>query len=67
MPVLSKPWFFLFAGFVVPGYVIWSRGWRGVGWVLLHSVLWLVAVTVTYFFVYLLVFGPEWRPPEVEG
>src|SRR4051794_29487850 len=29
--VSSLAWFFLLAGIVVPGYVIWTRKWRGVG------------------------------------
>ena len=39
-PTLSRPWVFLFAGLVVPGYVLWSRKWRGAGWLVLHIILW---------------------------
>jgi hypothetical protein len=42
IPRFSRPWFFLLAGLVVPVYVIWSRGWRGAGWVVLNALLWLV-------------------------
>jgi len=43
---LSQQWFFLAAGLLVPVYVIWSRGWRGVGYVALHSVLGYLLATV---------------------
>ncbi len=41
---LSKPWFFLFAIAVVPSYVIWSRGWRGLGLVALHAFCWFLGI-----------------------
>ena len=41
IPLLLQPWFLMFALVSVPGYVVWTRGWRGVGWVLLHSVCWI--------------------------
>src|SRR5688572_16537218 len=31
IPMLARPWFFLLAIVVVPGYVVWSRRWRGLG------------------------------------
>ena len=46
IPLLSQHWFFLAAGLLVPGYVIWSRGWRGVGYVALHGVLGYLLATV---------------------
>lgn len=49
IPLLSRPWFFLFAGLVVPVYVIWTRGWRGVGWVVLNALLWLVLANATMY------------------
>jgi UDP-N-acetylmuramyl pentapeptide phosphotransferase/UDP-N-acetylglucosamine-1-phosphate transferase len=60
IPKMSLPWFFLFAVFAVPAYVIWSRNWRGVGLVLLH----LIGFCVLYVLVSSvggeLVFGDEW-------
>jgi hypothetical protein len=46
IPLLSQQWFFLAAGLLVPVYVIWSRGWRGVGYVALHGVLGYLLATV---------------------
>jgi hypothetical protein len=41
IPAMSRTWFFLFAWCMVPGYVIQTRGWRGVGWLALHGVVWV--------------------------
>ena len=40
IPMLARPWFFLLAGFLVPGYVIWSRRGWGVALVLMHLACW---------------------------
>jgi hypothetical protein len=40
IPLLSRDWFFILAGFIVPGYVIWSRRWRGLFYLLLCTVSW---------------------------
>jgi hypothetical protein len=47
IPPLSKIWFYVLAVFLVPGYVMWSRGWRGLGWVVLNAVAWYALATVT--------------------
>jgi len=60
IPILARPWFFLLAGFVVPGYVIWSRGWRGAGWVILHAGGWYGLATVIMHAGGTVVFGDEW-------
>lgn len=54
IPMLAKPWFYLFAGLLVPLYVVWSRGWRGIGWVLFHAFFWYVAATVSMYASYFL-------------
>jgi hypothetical protein len=41
IPMLSRQWFFLGACPLVPGYVIWSRQWAGLGWVVLHTAGWI--------------------------
>jgi hypothetical protein len=64
IPVLARPWFFLLAGVVVPGYVIWSRRWRGVGWVVLHAALWFVLATVAMHAGGMFVYGYEWLRPS---
>jgi hypothetical protein len=46
IPTMARWFFVLFAGIVVPGYVIWSRGWRGVGWVAIHLFCWIVLATI---------------------
>jgi hypothetical protein len=60
IPVLARPWFFLLAGLVVPGYVLWSRGWRGVGLVALHAALWYALATVAMHVGGVAVYGEEW-------
>jgi hypothetical protein len=48
-PIVSgaKFFFFIFAVFVVPCYVIWTRGWRGLGWVILNGVAWFMLAMAT--------------------
>jgi hypothetical protein len=60
IPLNSQAWFFLLAGIVVPGYVIWSRGWRGIGWVLLNLICWYMLTTVVMHAGGLMVFGEDW-------
>jgi len=42
IPRSQQIWFYVFAPLVVPGYVILTRGWRGLGWVLFHALGWFV-------------------------
>ncbi|HEX4607875.1 MAG TPA: zinc ribbon domain-containing protein [Urbifossiella sp.] len=46
IPLLARPWFVLFAGLLVPGYVVRTRGWRGAVWVVAHAVGWVVVASV---------------------
>src|SRR5438132_4247610 len=48
IPILARPWFFLFGWLLVPGYVVWSRGWRGVLWIVLHCFGWYALATATW-------------------
>jgi hypothetical protein len=40
VPAMSRTWFVVFAAAVVPGYAVWSRGWRGAGWAALAAAGW---------------------------
>lgn len=60
IPLLARPWFFLLAGLVVPGYVIWSRGWRGVGWVVLNAFVWYASAFIVMQAGGYLVYGDDW-------
>ena len=60
IPMFAQPWFVVFAVPLVPAYVIWTRRWPGVGWLVLHSALWYALATVTMHVGGLLVFGAEW-------
>lgn len=60
IPLLSQPWFFIGAGILVPGYVIWSRRWHGVGWLVLNTILWCAVATVVMHVGGVIVFGREW-------
>lgn len=57
IPASSRVWFFVFAGIVVPGYVVYSRGWRGAGWVALHGALWYAVANVVMYGGWLLIHG----------
>ena len=46
IPLLSCNWFVLFAPYLIPMYLLWSRGWRGALWVAYHLVLWLLLATL---------------------
>jgi hypothetical protein len=58
--MLARPWFFVLAGLLVPGYVIWNRKWRGVGWVALNLSLWHALATAVMNGGGILVFGDRW-------
>lgn len=60
IPLLARQWFLLGAGIFVPGYVIWTRRWYGVGWLALHTILWLMITMVVMHVGGLLVFGKAW-------
>lgn len=60
IPPLSRPWFFLFAGLVVPGYVLWSRKWRGAGWLVLHIILWYAVAIVSLICGGFMIYGSAW-------
>lgn len=60
IPLLARQWFVLLAGVVVPGYVIWSRRWRGVGLVILHVLGWYLLFVIAMHAGGTLVFGREW-------
>jgi len=59
IPLLARPWFFLAGGFLVPLYVIWSRRWRGLGWMILHAALWFAVATLVMNVGGWIVFGDE--------
>lgn len=45
IPFLSRPWFFILGSVVVPCYIVWSRRWMGVLWLILIPILWIVVAT----------------------
>ncbi|HQU42023.1 MAG TPA: hypothetical protein PK867_04390 [Pirellulales bacterium] len=47
IPMTARWWFVLLGVFVVPAYVIWSRGWRGWAWVAVNFVAWVGLSTLT--------------------
>lgn len=61
IPLFARQWFLLLAVLLVPGYVIWSRRWAGLGWVVVHTVLWYVLVGVSLYVAALLIHGQNWR------
>jgi hypothetical protein len=60
IPLLSQQWFILIAGWLAPGYVVWSRGWCGVGWLILNVFGWQLVATVMMHAAGTILFGVEW-------
>lgn len=61
-PLMTQPWIILFGAVAGPGYVIWSRRWRGAGWLLLHLVLASVLANVVTFVGFSILFGNGGQP-----
>lgn len=57
LPLLSHSWFFQAGIPLAPGYFITTRGWRGLGWVILHLFLGCVVVFVTMTIGGVMIFG----------
>ncbi|MDY0168228.1 MAG: hypothetical protein RBS80_16890 [Thermoguttaceae bacterium] len=57
IPESAQQWFLFFAGITVPVYVVWTRHWRGVAYVLLHAFLWYALALVIANAGYLVVYG----------
>jgi hypothetical protein len=60
IPMVSQPWFVLLAMLLVPMYMIWSRRWRGVGYLALHAALWYALATATMHVGGIILFGKDW-------
>lgn len=58
----AQAWFLLLAYFVVPGYVIVSRGWKGLLWVVVHTIGFVVVSSLAYNIAGLTRYGSEWLP-----
>ncbi|MHC5540359.1 hypothetical protein ACYOEI_19230 [Singulisphaera rosea] len=48
IPLSAQPWFVLLAPSLVPGYLVWTRGWRGVLWVMLHAIGWFSVMVIAF-------------------
>ena len=60
IPTSAQAWFLFLASFVVPGYVIVTRGWKGLGWVTLHAVAWFTLFNLAMQLTGFLEFGDAW-------
>ena len=40
IPYSQRIWFYVLAPVVVPGYILGTRGWRGLGYVVFHCLAW---------------------------
>lgn len=58
--MFTRSWMFLFATVAVPGYVIVTRKWRGVGLVLLHGFLWYALYLIALNSWGFALLGEEW-------
>lgn len=62
VPLHSRQLFFLIAALLIPAYVVWSRGWRGLGYLMLHGVLGYLLTAIVMNVVGRLVHGAQWMP-----
>ena len=60
IPVFTQSWLLMGAGIAVPIYFIWSRGWRALGWLALHTFLWLVLSAVITNAGGIILYGEKW-------
>jgi hypothetical protein len=60
IPMSAQPWFVFLAIVLVPAYVVWSRGWRGLAWLLLHVMLWFLVATISLYLGGWMIFGDAW-------
>ena len=56
----AQAWFLILAYIVVPGYVIVSRGWKGLLWVVVHAAGFIFVATLAYNFSGFARYGVEW-------
>ena len=42
IPYSLRIWFYWLAPVVVPGYILGTRGWRGLGYLVFHALAWIV-------------------------
>ena len=57
IPFNARWWFVVLGVFLVPCYVVWSRGWRGLGWVIANGIAWTVLATAATLATWLLFGG----------
>ena len=48
IPLLARPWFIILAELLVPGYVVWSRGWRGALWLTVNVIMWNLTAALSF-------------------
>src|SRR5262249_25156951 len=60
IPLSSQFWFFILSPIVVPGYVIVTRGWKGVILVLFHTVAGCTTAILAMPLAGWLYFGDDW-------
>jgi len=60
IPRSQQFWFLVLAGVVVPGYVIVTRGWRGLGWVAFHFAAWIVIAVIAMHITGAMYHGDAW-------
>ena len=60
IPMLSQGWVYIFAIVVAPAYLVWSRKWRGVGWLLLNFVAWYAVAVASFLIAGRIMFGAAW-------
>jgi hypothetical protein len=53
-------WYYLFAPIVVPGYLLGTRGWKGLAWIAFHVVAWAVVATAAMQGIGLIYWGDAW-------
>ena len=62
IPRSQQFWFLILAWLVVPGYVIVTRGWKGLGWIALNALSWFAIATLAMHITGFIYYGDAWWP-----
>src|SRR4030095_788032 len=57
IPMGTRVWFLLLAGILVPGYFVWTRGWRGALAVVLGAAAWYAVCLLAMFLGRMVAYG----------
>lgn len=56
IPLSTRPWIVMLSAVAVPGYVIYTRGWRGILWITFHFIGYWIVLMAAYTILFILAF-----------